>query len=373
MPGHYEESLERDIARIRTKTTAMATLCEGALRSAIEALVTRDRQLAYSVILRDQEIDEHEKEIDRLCLEFIARQQPVAGHLRFAFAAIKIDLELERVGDYAESIARQSLAVCTLPCELPDQQLRQLAELAIPMLHGAAQAFVLQDPDLARQAMAQDDAVDARRHALSHELVALQQAGKIPLSALGPLLNVINRLERVADQAKSISQEVLYMCTGQYLKHQGSEVFRVLFVDEHDACRSPMAEAIGTAMNEPRFVFTSAGLDPHDKIDEAAAAFLEHKGLTLSHHRPQALRQVPNLEHYQVVVALAESARAAFPPPPTKTVCIEWILPDPTAARGTEAEVAAAFEEAYGYIGAHIRDLVQAILGASAPATGESS
>src|SRR5437867_5865423 len=109
MTTHFEESLRRDIDRISAKVTEMGSLADRALRSCLEALKGKNRQLAYSVILRDQRIDELEKEIDRLCIEFLLRQQPVAGHLRFAYATIKINLELERVGDYAESIARQIL------------------------------------------------------------------------------------------------------------------------------------------------------------------------------------------------------------------------------------------------------------------------
>src|SRR5216110_1350789 len=105
MRSHYEETLQRDIKAIQAKLTKMAQLDERALRDSLKALVERNRQLAYAVILRDQYIDELEKEIDRLCLEFLVRQQPAGAHLRFAYATIKINLELERIGDYAESIA----------------------------------------------------------------------------------------------------------------------------------------------------------------------------------------------------------------------------------------------------------------------------
>ena len=99
MATHLEESLQQDIDRIRRKVTSMAELGERALKDCVRALLERNRQLAYSIIFRDQRIDELEQEIDRLCLEFLVRQQPVAGHLRFAYATIKINLELERVGD----------------------------------------------------------------------------------------------------------------------------------------------------------------------------------------------------------------------------------------------------------------------------------
>src|SRR3954467_4238650 len=130
MQTHYEANLQRDIERIRKKVTDMGALAERALRSCLQALAQRNRQIAYSVILRDQRIDELEKEIDRLCLEFIVRQQPVAGTLRFAYATLQNNLELERVGDYAESIARQILTLSTVDVNIPQTRYVQMANLA---------------------------------------------------------------------------------------------------------------------------------------------------------------------------------------------------------------------------------------------------
>ncbi|HEY7921726.1 MAG TPA: PhoU domain-containing protein, partial [Vicinamibacteria bacterium] len=96
MPTRLEESLERDIERIRQQVLEMEALAERALKDCVAALQEGNRQQAYAVILRDQYIDEKEKEIDRLCLEFLVRQQPVGLHLRLAYSTIKINLELER-------------------------------------------------------------------------------------------------------------------------------------------------------------------------------------------------------------------------------------------------------------------------------------
>ena len=106
MSTHFEATLQRDISLIRSKIAEMSALDQQALKRSLDALINNNRQEAYSVILRDQRIDELEKEIDRLCLEFLVRQQPVAGPLRFAYVTIKINQELERIGDYCESVAR---------------------------------------------------------------------------------------------------------------------------------------------------------------------------------------------------------------------------------------------------------------------------
>src|SRR6187402_1400572 len=135
MATHFEQSLQRDIDRIRAKVGEMAALGEHALRDCMKALAEKNRVLAYSVILRDQRIDELEKEVDRLCLEFLVRQQPVAGPLRLAYATIRINLELERVGDYAEGIARQVLKLTSRDDALPVDRFQEIADRSIPMLH----------------------------------------------------------------------------------------------------------------------------------------------------------------------------------------------------------------------------------------------
>jgi phosphate transport system protein len=362
MTTHYEKNLQHDIDRIRRKVTEMSARVERALRHSLQALKERNRQLAYSVILRDQQVDELEKEIDRLCLEFLLRQQPVAGTLRFVYAALRINLELERVGDYAESVSRHVLTVAAAPGEIPDDRFTEMGNLAVPMLHDAVKAFVDQNPDLARKTIDVEDKVDTLRYDISHDLVKRQQDGRVPLETLLALLTIVNRFERTADQAKSICQEVLYMCTGQYSRHQGTEVYRVLFIDEHNACRSQMAEAIGNSLGQPKFIFGSAGLEP-SPLDPRTKSFLEGKGIDVSRSGSRSVAQVPHFEAYQILVALAEEARKVFPPPPTKVVCFDWSLVDPSKVTGTEAEVRAAYETAYTFLRAQIQDLVKALLG----------
>jgi phosphate transport system protein len=358
---HLEQSLQHDIERISSKFGVMAALVDRALQNCFRAMEEQNRQLAYSVILRDQRIDELEKELDRLSLEFIVRQQPVARHLRFAYAAIKINSQLERVGDYAESMARQILSLSSMDVKIPCELFRPIADLAIPMVRDAVTSFTTQDPELAKSTIEREDSVDQLRHQLSRELLALNASGQIPLEALAPLQNVLNRFERVADQAKSISQDVLYMCTGEYVKHFGSEVYRVLFVDDNNASLSQMAEAIGQAMNQPNFVFSSAGME-RAPVDLATITFMRLKGLDISLQTSKSLEQIPYRDHYQIVISLSKDAHRAFPPPPTKVVCLDWssvVAPD---AAEQDRPLQEAFEHSYEYLHAHIKDLVEAVL-----------
>ncbi len=362
MASHLEQSLQRDIDRIRAKVREMGDLAERALRDCVQALRERNRQLAYAVILRDKRIDELEKEVDRLCLEFLVRQQPVAGHLRFAYSTIRINLELERVGDYAESIARQSLKLMPMDIPLPVERFEEMANLSIPMLHDAVEAFLKQDVEMARATIEIEEAVDVLKSKLNKDMVALFRENKIPFEALNALMMINRRLERVSDQARNLCMEVLYMCTGDFTRHQGAEVYRLLFVDERNSCRSQLAEAIAGALNHPKFIFSSAGVHP-EPITPSTIDFLRAKGHDVSRLASKALAQIPNLDHYHVIVALSKEAQKAFPPKPRKVVFLDWSVDDPSRVQGTPAEVNAAYEATYQFLHEHIKDLVEAVIG----------
>jgi phosphate transport system protein len=350
--------------RIRGKITEMARLAEKALHDSLQALADNNHQQAYGIILRDQYIDELEKEIDRLCLEFIVRQQPVGAHLRFTYSVIKINTDLERIGDYAESIARQVLRFDTALPDFLKERVARLADLSLPMLHNAVQAFIQEDVELARKTIEVEDTVDAIRASVIAELVGLHQSQTIPYEVLDPLATIVRRLERVSDQARDICMEAHYVTTGEYTKHPGADVFRILFVDRYNSCRSRMAEAIAQAMDLPNFIFSSAGLEPRP-IDPATMQFMSAKGYELAPTAPRAVYQVPNLDHYQVIVTLDPEARKAFPENPYKVIYLNWSVVDPSKKSLPPEKVQAVYEKTFQFIQNHVRDLVQAILGQS--------
>jgi phosphate transport system protein len=362
MGTHFEQTLEKDLERIRERISRMAALGERALHNALRTLEDRNRQLANGVILGDRRIDEMELEVDQLCLAFLLRQQPVGGPLRFAYSTIRINLELERIGDYAESIARQVLKVIPLNVDFPFARFSEIANLSIPMLHQAVQAFVTQDAALAGKTMRVEEEVDELRNTINAELFDLGQKERIPLEALSPLMTIARRFERVSDQAKNICQETIYCATGEYIRHKGEEVFRVLFLCEHDACRAPMAAAIGNALGRADFVCESAGLDPA-ATDPRTISFLREKRMDISKHAPRAFSDIADADQYHVIVGLANGIQKALPPPPQKTVFLDWTVPNASGAQGTAREIYAAYDQAYLEIEAHVSDLAEAILG----------
>jgi phosphate transport system protein len=360
MGSYLEASLQHDMDLIRTHVRSMAGRCERALRTALGAMAAGKRQDAYLVILGDQRVDDAEQQLDRLCLEFLVRQQPAGGHLRFAYAAIKISSELERVGDHAEAIARHLLKLDSPLQEAYAAPFRQMADASLRMLEDAIRAFETSDAALARTAILIEEQVDTMRRTLDAELARLQKADQLAIEAFDHLTTICRRLERISDEAHDICADVLYMCTGDFVKHKPHDVVRVLFIDQHNHCRSRMAEAIATSLALPDMLFSSAGLDPR-AIDPRLPAFLAEKGLEVLHPQPRSLDQIPNLSHYDVVIAFDENAYYSLQVDRTPTVCVDWSVPDPSRVEGTAEAVHDAYERTFSFIRAQLQDLVDAI------------
>lgn len=354
----HEESVSRDMQRIRDHIIEMAYWTENSLRDTIKCCLEHDHTLAYGIILRDQYIDEKEKEIDRLCLEFIVRQQPVARALRFAFTAIKLNIEIERVGDYAESMARHLFKMNEWPENACKTGILELADLSISMFHDAIEAFVQESAEIAKKTILIEDSVDQLRDTCIKTLLEATRNREVPMA----LLNIIRRFERVADQARNICMEVLYLSTGEYVKHPGAEAFRVLFVDEHNSLRSRIAEAVACKLNQPRFIFSSAGIDPKP-VDQRTINFMKQKGYDLTNISSRSVLQIPNLDQYNVVIAFSSEAKQIFPREPRKTIYLDWEVDAPSFLKDDEKTIETKFEDVYQFVTKHINNLVNAVIG----------
>jgi len=361
--SHLEEQLERDVAVIRDKVRELADLALRGLEDSLRALTTSNTRLAYSAILRDSRIDELESLIDNRCVEFMVRHIPVAKQLRFAHSVAKICSELERVGDYAESINRQAILLSRATYTPDFGKYSELANLAIEMIRQAVRAFLDEDLELAESTIAMEPRANKLHQEIYGLLVSEQPQTPEDLRTLFALLSVANRFERVADQASNICEEVFYIVSGEIVKHTLQKDVKVLFVSSSNSCRSLMAEGIARTIAGKRFDFFSAGIDA-EPPDPRAVDFLARKGIDVSGHESTAIDDVGiDLDRFQAVVAIGAEAAKATPKVGYRTILVEWDLPDPSTVAGDDATVAQAYAAVFDELVDRITELVEGLHG----------
>jgi len=211
--------LQRETDRLKRKILALGALVEESLRQAFQAIEQRDAAKARRVIATDMLIDQNEVEIEEECLKILALYQPVAGDLRFVAAVIKINSELERIGDLAENIAKRALDLLDeYPVSAP-ATVAVLVDRTGTILEHALDALVRQDSGMARDVMAADNEIDDLYRQLLDELKTILRDDPEHLDAIVLLFSVARYLERLADHATNIAEDVLYMVEGEIQRH----------------------------------------------------------------------------------------------------------------------------------------------------------
>lgn len=213
--------IHRQIDRLKQRLVAEGTMVEEAVAQAVAALVNRDSALAQEVIRRDSEIDLCEVDMEEDCLKVLALYQPVAADLRFVVAVLKINNDLERMGDHAKNIAKRVRFLTEFPEFSPPGDARLMAEKVQSMIKRSLDALVNHDVALANEVRSDDNDVDRLRkdfHIRVEEAIR-KDPDKAP--ALMSLDNVYKHLERLADMATNIAEDVIYMVEGDIVRHRG--------------------------------------------------------------------------------------------------------------------------------------------------------
>ena len=201
----------------------MSALVESAVYRSVQGVVEKNEELAQEVLKKEGRINELEIEIDDLAISLLALQAPLAADLRLVTAAIKINNDLERMGDLSVSIAQSAVALMKEPVIRPLIDIPHIAGLAQSMVRKALDAFVNRDADLARSVLASDDAVDNMRTASYHELISFMESNPRQIGQALYLLSVVRNLERIADHATNIAEDVLFLVKGIDVRHHNEE------------------------------------------------------------------------------------------------------------------------------------------------------
>lgn len=212
--------IERQIDGLKEKILRVGTLVEEAISKAITALINKDTALAQRVMASDEEIDRMEVEVEEECLKILALYQPVAADLRFVVAVLKINNDLERMGDLARNIAKRVAQLARAePVDLPPE-IRTMASLTQEMVKQCLDAVVNADPALARQVREEDDAVDEARMQIRQKILRGIKSSPDRVESLLRINSVSKHIERLADMATSIAEDVIYMVEGEIVRHR---------------------------------------------------------------------------------------------------------------------------------------------------------
>mgnify|MGYP001088544344 FL=1 len=216
---HFHEELDR----LKSLLVRMAGLAEESVRLAVEALLERSQEKARRVIEDDRAIDRIELEIDDLAIHLLALQQPMARDLRFITMAMKISNDLERVGDHAVNIARDVEQLLAMPIFPVLPEIEEMTRLAIAMLRDALDAFVRGDNAAARAIIHRDDRVDDLHKNVFRILLTHMMEDPRKISAGMDLFLVSRNLERIADLATNIAEDIVFMVEGRSIKHPAEQ------------------------------------------------------------------------------------------------------------------------------------------------------
>jgi phosphate transport system protein len=212
--------LQKEVAHLKIRVLALSAIVEQSVWRAVKAIETRSIELSNEVIDGDDSIDQVEVEVEEECLKILALYQPVAIDLRFIVAVLKMNDELERIGDLAVNIAERALYLSSVPAVSIPFDFPTMADKARGMLKQALDAMVNMDPRLARHVCAMDDEVDAINREMYENFKRGVRQRPEDLDALLHLLSVSRHLERIADLATNIAEDVIYMVEGEIVRHR---------------------------------------------------------------------------------------------------------------------------------------------------------
>lgn len=213
--------LEAEITRLKDQLLRMAAMAESLVVRAVRALVERDDDLARSVAAGDEPLDQLEMELDAAAIALLT-QAPLAGQLRLITVAIKVTRDLERIGDESTTIARRALKLALEPQLKPYEDIPRMSHLATAMLRDALDAFVHGDTAKARAVIPRDKEVDALNRSLHRELSAMMAEDPARIGRCLHLMTISKALERIADHAKNIAEESVYLYEARDIRHPGA-------------------------------------------------------------------------------------------------------------------------------------------------------
>ena len=354
--SHLEERLEHDLNEIRDQIANMGSSVEQALDGAFRALHEGDEKLAFTTILSDLPINRLMRKIDRLCHSFIAVHLPSAGHLRLISSVIRANIILERIGDYAVTIAREAVQLGEVPEGHMLKELEIISAEAMSVLNESISAFNSSNAERARDAIAMARKIEHDMDGIYAELLDSAEKKHGCNRDTMIYLIIFTQLKRVSDQAKNLAEEAVFIETGET---KTPKVYRILFLDEDNSCLGPMAEMIAGKIYPDIGEYTSAGVHPADNLKPDMMAFMQERGFNLSTLSPRQLDSSrESLAEYHVIVGLHKKVLKAVVKIPFRTSALNW--KDVKIPKNDDPE---AWENLHKTLALHVKELLTLLRG----------
>jgi phosphate transport system protein len=222
MATHTDKAYEAELRALREKLLEMGGKVEQAIGASVRAIVERDAAVAEQVKLRDREINRMEVDVDGMCRRILALRQPAASDLRFITTALKIVVDLERMGDLAVNVAERALDLAQAPPLGPMHELSKIADLAEAQLRKALDAFVTGDVPKAEEVLQGDDLIDALYLKIFNDMLARMMEDSKNIRRATAMMFAAKHLERFGDHATNLAEMVVYMVRGKDIRHPRS-------------------------------------------------------------------------------------------------------------------------------------------------------
>jgi phosphate transport system protein len=211
---HIARAYDEELRKLNNTVAEMGGLAESQLGAAIEAVTTRDTELAARVVEGDTKVDQLERELDNLAIRLLALRQPVARDLREIFSALKIGSDLERIGDYAANVAKRSIALSQTPTVRPVYALPRMAHFAQLQIKDVLDAYIERDADKAYAVWERDTELDEMYSSLFRELLTYMMEDPRSIGSCTHLLFMAKNIERIGDHATNIAENLYYLVNG---------------------------------------------------------------------------------------------------------------------------------------------------------------
>jgi phosphate transport system protein len=356
----YEARLAHDMNAIQQRVAGIADAVRAAVNEAVTGLESFDKDRLYDVILNDHPINRESRAIDAMCHAFVARHLPAAGPLRFVSSVLRLNIGLERIGDYAVTMGRVG-AQLNQPIPAPLMaDIRELADQTIHMLRTATRSFLEEDAALARETKPIAKDIDLVYARMFHNIVSADDGR--PRTEVVRVLTILDQIERVSDQAKNICEEAVFVATGETKK---PKVYKILFVDRTGSLVSQLAKGIAVKAFPESGIFHAAGWDPVEQMDPALERIANKLVLDTEDFEVRGFGELTmSPAKYHVIVTLVPTDDTLLPEIPFHSILQKWNLgPRPS---GDEATIDARLDELSRDLRAHIRDLMVTLRGEDA-------